>query len=238
LIDPDKDVDGLTPVNAGLLALGLAKGERVGIWSPNCAEWVFVQYATAKIGEELEAVADVRSTVAQPATVRLYADGIQVAEKAVDLQPGSNRVAFLVKPTEAGFHTFRAVVEAGRDTFAQNNRADSDTIVNGEPRVLVLAGDEKVAKELVGALETEHQKVDTKIPEQLPSGIEGLLSYDSIVLVDVSRLRLSDAQLSGLQQYVRDFGRGLVSTPSDFGKQGRRPTHPELLDHHPLVGRL
>ena len=182
--------------------------------------------STAKIGEELEAVADVRSTVAQPATVRLYADGIQVAEKAVDLQPGSNRVAFLVKPTEAGFHTFRAVVEAGRDTFAQNNRADSDTIVNGEPRVLVLAGDEKVARELVGALETEHQKVDTKIPEQLPSGIEGLLSYDSIVLVDVSRLRLSDAQLSGLQQYVRDFGRGLVMIggPKSYGAGGYTDT--------------
>src|SRR5262245_11812478 len=35
--------------------------------------------STARIGEELEATADVRSTVAQPATVRLYADGAQVA---------------------------------------------------------------------------------------------------------------------------------------------------------------
>jgi fatty-acyl-CoA synthase len=34
----------------GLLARGVAKGDRVGIWAPNCAEWVLVQYATAKIG--------------------------------------------------------------------------------------------------------------------------------------------------------------------------------------------
>ncbi|GAA3468639.1 AMP-binding protein [Nonomuraea roseola] len=33
-----------------LTARGIAKGDRVGIWAPNCAEWVFVQYATAKIG--------------------------------------------------------------------------------------------------------------------------------------------------------------------------------------------
>ncbi|MET7337936.1 AMP-binding protein [Nonomuraea sp. NPDC005650] len=37
-------------VALGLLARGIAKGDRVGIWSPNCAEWVLVQYATAKIG--------------------------------------------------------------------------------------------------------------------------------------------------------------------------------------------
>ena len=34
----------------GLDALGIAKGDRVGIWAPNCAEWVFVQFATAKLG--------------------------------------------------------------------------------------------------------------------------------------------------------------------------------------------
>src|SRR5262245_22713811 len=147
--------------------------------------------STSRVGEEIEATATVNSTVAQTATIRLFADGGQVAEQTVSLQPGSNTVTFQVKPTEAGFHTFRAVVEAGRDTFSQNNRADSDTIVKGEPRVLVLAGDEKVATELVGALKTERETVDTLIPEQLPASIEGLLTYDSIVLVDVSRLRLS-----------------------------------------------
>ncbi len=35
---------------AGLIALGLQPGERVGIWSPNNAEWVVTQFATAKAG--------------------------------------------------------------------------------------------------------------------------------------------------------------------------------------------
>jgi fatty-acyl-CoA synthase len=34
----------------GLLALGVAKGDRVGIWSPNHAEWVVAQFATPKVG--------------------------------------------------------------------------------------------------------------------------------------------------------------------------------------------
>ncbi|NME77478.1 AMP-binding protein [Rhodococcus sp. 105337] len=41
------DVDA---VAVGMLRSGIAKGDRVGIWAPNCWEWVLVQYATAKIG--------------------------------------------------------------------------------------------------------------------------------------------------------------------------------------------
>ncbi|HEY0596948.1 AMP-binding protein [Sphingopyxis sp.] len=37
-------------VAAGLLQRGLKPGDRVGIWAPNCAEWVVVQFATAKAG--------------------------------------------------------------------------------------------------------------------------------------------------------------------------------------------
>jgi fatty-acyl-CoA synthase len=34
----------------GMLAAGLQKGDRVGVWGPNCAEWALAQYATAKLG--------------------------------------------------------------------------------------------------------------------------------------------------------------------------------------------
>jgi len=44
-LDADSDL-----VAAGLLASGIAKGDRVGIWAPNCAEWVLLQYGSAKIG--------------------------------------------------------------------------------------------------------------------------------------------------------------------------------------------
>ncbi|MGW0390655.1 AMP-binding protein [Streptomyces sp. NPDC003042] len=47
------DVDTLA---LGLLDLGIARGDRVGIWAPNRAEWTLVQYATAKIGAILVTV--------------------------------------------------------------------------------------------------------------------------------------------------------------------------------------
>jgi fatty-acyl-CoA synthase len=42
--------DQTTRAARGLLARGVSKGDRVGIWSPNRAEWVVTQYATARIG--------------------------------------------------------------------------------------------------------------------------------------------------------------------------------------------
>ena len=42
--------DAVDRVATGLLRAGIDKGDRVGMWAPNGAEWVFVQYATARIG--------------------------------------------------------------------------------------------------------------------------------------------------------------------------------------------
>jgi fatty-acyl-CoA synthase len=42
--------DMIDLVARGLLDCGLEVGDRAGIWSPNLAEWVLVQYATAKLG--------------------------------------------------------------------------------------------------------------------------------------------------------------------------------------------
>lgn len=46
----NRDVDALA---VGLVRAGIGKGDRVGIWSPNCAEWTLTQYATAKVGAVL-----------------------------------------------------------------------------------------------------------------------------------------------------------------------------------------
>src|SRR5436190_7433607 len=43
----DRDVNAFA---RGLIGAGIEKGDRVGVWAPNCAEWTIAQYATAKIG--------------------------------------------------------------------------------------------------------------------------------------------------------------------------------------------
>src|ERR1700694_2243581 len=43
-------------IATALLARGITAGDRVGIWSPNTAEWSMIQYATARVGAVLVTV--------------------------------------------------------------------------------------------------------------------------------------------------------------------------------------
>ena len=110
--------------------------------------------STARLGEAIQVVAEIRSTVAQtghrPPLRRRRAGRRPSRSSSTRASPGSRSTSSRPRPAST---RFRAVVEAARDTFSQNDRADSNTIVKGEPRTLVLAGDDTVAAELVAALQ-------------------------------------------------------------------------------------
>jgi uncharacterized membrane protein len=165
---------------------------------------------TARIGELIEAEVTVSSNVAQPGNILLYGDGALIGSQMVPLNVGLTRVVFTVEAKEAGFHTFRAIVEATQDTFRQNNRADSDTVVKGDPRILLVSGDSIVSTNLVAALNAERQNVTRIDADALPNDLATLAGYDSIVLVNVPATDLGADKMRLLQAYVRDVGRGLV----------------------------
>ncbi|MGI5165857.1 AMP-binding protein [Spirillospora sp. CA-253888] len=112
------DVDA---VALGLLDLGVAAGDRVGIWAPNCAEWVLVQYATARIGailvninpayrvHELEYVLNqsgVRTLVAAPE--------FKTSDYAAMIEEVRPRCADLADVLLIGRDAWDALLETGR----------------------------------------------------------------------------------------------------------------------------
>jgi uncharacterized membrane protein len=185
---------------------------------------------TARVGEDIEIEVTISSTVAQPATVRLFGDGTQIGVQVLtgpsELKPGLNTVVFTTRATEAGFHTFRARVEAEHDTFAQNNVGDSHTIVQGDPRILLISGSAEAGGNVRDALEAENQDVTEMTPEQAPTALTGFASYDAVVLADVAANRLGTARMLALQVYTRDLGRGLVMLggPNSYGAGGYKRT--------------
>jgi uncharacterized membrane protein len=225
LISDGNDTTGRGQSEAALAA---SRGVRIETYEVGLggADEVIVQRLTtpsvARVGEQISAEVTISSTVAQPATVRLYGDGSQIGVEQVQLDAGLTRVVFTVTAAEAGFHTFRAVVEAAQDTFGQNNRADSDTIVKGDPRILLVAGSELAAQSLLAALEAERQDVDVVTADGVPTDLAALAAYDSVVLADVPAEALGSERMKALQVYVRDVGRGLVMIggPESYGAGG------------------
>jgi len=91
----------------GLIGLGLEVGDRVGLWSPNYAEWVLLQYATAEIGVILVNVNpayrthELQYALAQSGCRMLFAapsfktsDYVEMVEQVAPEVPGLERAIF------------------------------------------------------------------------------------------------------------------------------------------------
>jgi fatty-acyl-CoA synthase len=112
------DVDALA---LGLLELGIAKGDRVGIWAPNCPEWTLTQYATAKIGailvninpayrtRELEFVLN-QSGI----TLLVAAERLKTSDYAAMIAEVRPRCAGLKTVVLIGHPQWQALLDAGR----------------------------------------------------------------------------------------------------------------------------
>ncbi|MGH2872336.1 MAG: AMP-binding protein, partial [Solirubrobacteraceae bacterium] len=127
-------------VARGLIAAGLQRGDRVGIWSPNRVEWSLVQYATAKLGAilvninpayrttELEyalAQSGCRMLVAAP-SFKGSDYRAMVAETRPRL-PSLERVVFLDAPD------WEELLAAATDVDASELRARADALAPGDP---------------------------------------------------------------------------------------------------------
>lgn len=170
------------------------------------------------LGQRFELVVRLDST--QPTTVRLrvFGDNTQIFDQAVSL-PDQNPVRILVEPEAAGFQRYRAVVEAANDTRPQNNEATAYTEVTGPPRVAIISGTPDDAAPLVAALEASAMAVDVLAPNAVPQTMEGLITYDSLVLLGVEAPELPPTTMELIPQYVRDLGHGLVMIggPDSYG---------------------
>ena len=130
----DAEID---TVAKGLMSMGIEQGERVGVWSPNCPEWVITQYATAKIGailvninpayrtHELRYVLD-QSGVATLISAREFktSDYVAMVEEVRPQVPALQRVLFIGTDD---WSTLRAGAEAvGDDELQQRGAALSN----------------------------------------------------------------------------------------------------------------
>lgn len=165
-------------------------------------------------GQAIPITVDLESSSAGPALVTLRLDGEVVSSKQLDLVVGEQSVQFEDVADATGPRRYQVDVESRIDSVSQNNTAFAATQVAGPPRILMVEGVPDDGLELAGALRAAALEVETVQIADLPDVTE-LVSYSSIVLVDVDQRRLTPRQVGALSGAVRDAGRGLVTIGGD-----------------------
>jgi uncharacterized membrane protein len=183
----------------------------------------------ASAGQVIPLQVVVRSNQAMRAQLTVFAGPDVVSQQTVNLTEGQNEFNLRVNATRAGFTSFRVQLAPENDIRPQNNALASSVIVGGPPRILLVANTSP--SQGAGGAETEALKAaltaaeiefDEVTPRAMPSEIQSLAGYQSVVLVNVPARDLSTRAMFSIQSYVRDIGGGLVTIggPNSYGVGG------------------
>jgi len=133
----DADVNALA---RGLLAAGITKGDRVGIWAPNCAEWTLVQYASAKVGAILVNVNPAYRThelayALNQSGLRLLfsAEAFKTSDYRSMIEEVRREAHALERVVYLGTDEWDEIVTGGRDVPADALAERMSTLVPGDP---------------------------------------------------------------------------------------------------------
>ena len=173
--------------------------------------------------EQFPVEAHIYSQFDTTGTVELKKGDQLLGSKTVHLVPGLNRVAFETRvPDETRTVVLTANIRATGDALADNNTFRQPVVVNGRPRILYVESHAPSAQYLQKALAIEGLLVDVVRPEQLPSSVAALDSYDAVLLSDADPKSLSPAQMSSVETYVRELGGGFILAGGEniYGKDG------------------
>jgi fatty-acyl-CoA synthase len=116
----DAAVDRLA---TALLRAGIQAGDRVGIWAPNCIEWILVQYATAKVGAILVNVNPAYRT--HELQYALRQSGVRMLFSATSFKTSDYR-EMVAEVRQPGLDELQRVVFLDGDEWAQLSGTDAD----------------------------------------------------------------------------------------------------------------
>ncbi|MEN6328119.1 MAG: VWA domain-containing protein [Syntrophomonas sp.] len=173
-------------------------------------------------GEKFPVKVRLKSNVAASVKLRLYRDQSLIKEENVQVRRGDNLLVYSSQLNQSGFFTFKAGIEAGKDTIAENNEACAFAQVEGIPRILLVEGSPGEARAIGSAIDSLGLQRETVSPDGLPRTLAGLKSYGTIIMCNVAAERLAPEVMENIHAAVRDLGIGfiMVGGEDSFGPGG------------------
>ena len=172
----------------------------------------------ASVGQIIPLQVVVRSNTAMRAQLSVFSGPDIVSQQNVNLVVGLNQFSVQAHATRSGFIAFTTQIAAESDTVPQNNSLSASVIVGGPPKVLLVdvpggtpsPNDQTPTVDETGPLKAALTSVgisyDETTPGAMPTELQSLADYQSIVLVDVPARELSPRTMLAIQSYVRDVG--------------------------------
>jgi len=198
----------------------LSHGRRLGLEiypvpvpsaAPQTMAWEqLVVPSSAKRGETVPVQVVVRNgtTAPQPVDVTISVRGVAIAHQRAAVKPGWHVVTVGVPAVRAGTMQFDVAVQFARSS-AREQRS-SFVEVEGPPRVLVVLERPTQLPLLAQALKRREMDLAVTTPAELPVDAQRLLDYDAVLLSNIPKSAVSQAQAAALRTYTERLGGGIV----------------------------
>ncbi len=166
--------------------------------------------AEVKRGQSFRIEAVAHATKDTTGKFALYRDGFKVGDEEIELKEGANTLSFDESNPPDGLVKYELRVTTPDDFFVDNNVSSGMVFVSGEPRILLLEGEEREGRHLARALEAENIRVDFRESKGMPGTLEELAAFDAVIFSDVPATDVSVQQMAQLRTYIEDLGGGFI----------------------------
>ena len=184
-----------------------------------------------QLNERYDASVVVSSLQAGKGQLKLTENGQLIADVPIEYKAGKNRYDLPMELKTPGYLEYQATIEpeAGQDHLTQNNRADGYLYIEGKGKVLLVtdpSGTEEEWKTLRQSLARAEREVEVMPALNVPRDALSLLPYDCIILCNVERFALDEAQMQAMHDAVFNEGTGflMIGGARSFGPGGYHKT--------------
>ncbi len=184
-----------------------------------------------QLNERYNASVVVSSLKPGKAKLKLTENGEAIDEREIEIKAGKNRYDIPMELKTPGYIEYQATIEPekGTDNLVQNNRADGYLYIEGKGKVLLItdpSGADDEFKPLVASLQRAEREVKVMPALNVPRDALSLLPYDSIILCNVERYSLDEAQMQAIHDSVFNEGTGflMIGGQRSYGPGGYHRT--------------
>jgi len=177
-------------------------------------------------GERATAIVTMGAQAEISGRLELKVGGKTLAVKDISMGPGMADVRMDVTFDAEGPRVLEAAWTPGADPLPDNNTRRAAVGVLPPTRVLYVEGRPASAAYLRNALTREGMQITLSGASSLPTSRQALQNYDALIVSDVDRRMISDAQMGAIEDWVSEDGGGfvMVGGESVYGKDGYNDT--------------